>query len=86
MRKIRTGFMFIELLLVFAIVAFVVFKVFELYFKDSPIRKETQESVILEQGVDTTNYKSIIDSSKEKLEGVQEKYKYMEKLVNTANE
>lgn len=85
MKKSRKGFMFIELLLALVIIMFIAFAVFKLYFKDSSISKETQ-GVISEQGIDTTNYKSIIDSSKKKLEVVQDKYKYMEKLGNTADE
>ena len=83
MRKIKAGFMFIELLLVLTIIMFIVFKVFDLYFKQSSLNKETQK-VISEQGIDTTSYKSIIDSTKKKLQGIQDQN--MEKLGNVINE
>jgi len=35
MRKIKRGFMFIELLLVLALIMFIAFKVFKFYFKNS---------------------------------------------------
>ena len=83
MRKIKTGFMFIELLLVLTIIMFIAFKVFKLYFKNPSLNKETQR-VISGQGIDTTSHKSIIDSTKKKLQGIQDQY--MEKLGNTTNE
>ena len=70
MRKIKAGFMYIELLLVLAIIMFIAFKVFELYFKNPPLNKETQ-GVASEQGIDTTSGKSIIDSTKKKLQDIQ---------------
>jgi uncharacterized protein YneF (UPF0154 family) len=73
MRKIKTGFMFIELLLVLAIIMFIAFKVFKLYFKNPSLNKETQR-VISEQGIDTTSYKSTIDSTRDKLENIQNKH------------
>jgi len=73
MRKIKTGFMFIELLLVLAITMFIAFKVFKLYFKNPSLNKETQR-VISEQGIDTTSYKSTIDSTRDKLEDIQNKH------------
>ena len=79
MRKIKRGFMFIELLLVLALIMFIAFKVFELYFKNPPLNKETQ-GVASEQGIDTTSGKSIIDSTKKKLQGIQDQE--TEKLGN----
>ena len=73
MRKIKAGFMFLEILLVLAIIMFIAFKVFKLYFKNPPIDKETQR-VITEQGINTTTYKSIINSTKDKLEDIQNKH------------
>ncbi len=69
-KKRKTGFMFIELLLVLAIIMFLAFKVFKLYFKKSSLNKETQQ-VISEQGIDTTSPKSIIDSTRNKLKDIQ---------------
>lgn len=79
MRKFKTGFMFIELLLVLAIIMFIAFKVFKAYFKQPSLNKETQR-LISEQGIDTASYKSIIDSTKKKLQGIQDQH--MEKLDN----
>ena len=73
MRKIKTGFMFVELLLVLAVVMFIAFKVFKLYFNNPPLNPEAQR-VISEQGIDTTNYKTIIDSTQEKLDAIQNKH------------
>ena len=83
MKKIKTGFMFIELLVVLAIIMFIAFKVFKLYFKNLTLNEETQRA-ISGQGVDTTSYKSIIDSTKKKLQDIQDQH--MEKLGNATNE
>jgi hypothetical protein len=75
MRAARTGFMFLELLLAAAVVMFLAFAVFKLYFKQpyTNINKETQK-VILEQGIDTTSYKSTVDSTRSKIEDIQNKH------------
>jgi len=70
MRKIKAGFMYIELLLVLTIIMFIAFKVFNLYFKKSPLGKEEQR-VISTQGIDTTSPKSIVGSTKKKLQDIQ---------------
>jgi shikimate kinase len=72
-KKRKTGFMFIELLLVLAIIMFLAFKVLKLYFKGPSLNKETQ-GVISEQGIDTTSSKSIIDSTRNKLEDIQNQH------------
>lgn len=61
--------MFIELLLVLAIVMFIAFKVFNLYFKKPILDKET-ERVMSTQGIDTTSSQSIVDSTKKKLQAI----------------
>lgn len=73
MRKFKAGFMLIELLVVLAIIMFIAFKLFNVYFKKPVLNKET-EKIISEQGIDTTSYKSIIDSTKSKLEDIQNKH------------
>ena len=73
MKKIKTGFMLIELLVVLAIIMFIVFKVFNLYFMKPSLNKETQK-VISEQGIDTANYKSLIDSTRNKLRDIQNQH------------
>jgi competence protein ComGC len=73
MRKFKAGFMFIELLLVLAIIMFIAYKVINVYFKKPSLDKETQK-FISEQGIDATNYKSIIDSTKDNLKGIQNQH------------
>ena len=75
--------MFIELLLVLAIIMFVAFTVFKLYFKKPSLNKETQR-VISEQGIDTASSRSIIDSTQKKLQDIQGQR--MEELGNTKDE
>lgn len=65
--------MFIELLLVLAIAMFIAFKVFKLYFNHSSLNPETQR-VMSDQGIDTTSYKSTIESTRNKLEDIQKKH------------
>ncbi len=65
--------MFIELLLALAIIMFIAFKVFNVYFKKPSLDKETQR-FISEQGIDTTSHKSTIDSTRDKLEDIQTKH------------
>ena len=71
--------MLIELLLVLAIIMFIAFKVLNFYFKKPSLNKETQR-VISEQGIDTTSYKSITDSTRNKLEDIQNQH--MDELNN----
>jgi hypothetical protein len=73
MRKIKAGFMFIEILLVMAIIMFIAFKVFKLYFKQPSLDRESQK-VISEQGINTSTYKSVIDSTRNKLQDIQDKH------------
>ena len=70
MRKLKAGFMYIELLLVLAIIMFIASKVFNLYFNKSPLNKETQR-VISTQGIDTASSQSIVSSTKKKLQDIQ---------------
>jgi hypothetical protein len=77
--RIKTGFMFIELLLVLAIIMFIAFKVFKLYFKKPSLDKETQRA-ISEQGINSASPKSIIDSTRGKLQDIQGQH--MEELGN----
>jgi hypothetical protein len=73
MREAKTGFMFLELILAVAAVMFLAFAVFKLYFKQPYINKETQK-VISEQDIDTTSYKTTIDSTRSKIEDIQNKH------------
>ncbi len=65
------GFTFIGLLLVLAIILFLFYKAINFYFKKPlTINKETEEA-LFEQDIDTINYKSILDSTKEKIQDIQ---------------
>jgi competence protein ComGC len=71
LRGFKKGFAFIELLLVIAIILFLFYKVINLYFKNTPaINKETGK-VLSEQDINTTDYKSIIDTTKDKIKNIQ---------------
>lgn len=73
MKKIKSAFMLIELLVVLAIIMFIVFKVLNLYFMKPSLNKETQK-VISEQGIDTVSSKSLIDSTRNKLRNIQNRH------------
>ncbi|MCX5701608.1 MAG: hypothetical protein NTW64_01340 [Candidatus Omnitrophica bacterium] len=73
MNKHKRGFMFIELLLVVAIIMFVLFQLFKIYLK-KPIINEDAKEFIAEQGVDATNYKTITDTAKKKIQDLQTQY------------
>lgn len=70
-KKDKAGFGFIEILLVLVIVLFLFYKVINFYFKKAPtINKET-EKALSEQGINATNYKSIIDTTRNKIKNIQ---------------
>lgn len=69
-KEFKGGFTFIGLLLVLAIILFLFYKAINLYFKKTSINEET-EKTLLEQGIDTANYRSIVDSTKEKIQDIQ---------------
>ena len=70
-RHLEKGFAFLELLLVLLIIPFIFFKVINFYFKRSPVNKEDEKS-LSEQGIDTRNYKTVLDSSREKIQDINE--------------
>ncbi len=70
-RKDRNGFAFLELIIVAAIILFIFSRYAKTYFKKPLINKET-EKALSEQGIDTTNYKAIIDTTKSKMQAIQE--------------
>jgi hypothetical protein len=73
MVKIRQGFMFLELLLVLVIIMFIITKGFKFY-ADNPLIGKEAKSLTKESGIDTTSYKSIIESTKNKVEDIQDKH------------
>lgn len=72
MRKLKSGFMFLELLLVLAIIMFIAYKVINMYVKKPALNKEAQK-ISTEAGIDTSSYKSIVNSTKDKLNDIQNK-------------
>ena len=83
MNKHKRGFMFIEPLLVVAIIMFVLFQLFKIYLK-KPVINEDAQKFITEQGMDATNYKTILDSARKQIQNVQtesaEKLKQAEEM------
>ncbi len=80
MKKSKGSFTFIGLLLVLAIILFLFYKVINLYFKKTPIDKEA-EKVLLEQNINTKNYKTILDNTKERIKDIQtQQMKELEKI------
>jgi len=73
MKKTSSGFTFIGLLVVLAIIAFLVIKAMDVYYGKPSMDKKTQK-VMSEQGIDTTDYVSIKDSLKNKLENINRDY------------
>jgi Tfp pilus assembly protein PilV len=66
----RNGFALLELLLTAIIVLLLFFAFAKLYLKKSPLDKESQQS-LQQQGIDTTNYKTTLDSTKAKLKAIE---------------
>ena len=62
----RAGFGFIELLLILATIMFLYYLMLKSNFGKPPLNKEAAQSSA-QQGIVTTNYKTILDSTKAKL-------------------
>jgi len=75
MRKFKTAFMLVEMLLVAAALMIIAIIMLKLYNKQPAVglNKETKK-VAAQAGVDTTNYQTTIDSVKGKLQDIQEKH------------
>ena len=65
------GFALIELLLILLTIIFLYYFMSKFYFKRSSLDKEVEQTLV-QQGIDTTNYKTILDSTKAKLANIQE--------------
>ena len=70
-----TIFTILEILIVLAIVLFLCYKL----LRSPSLDKDTQKS-LSEQGIDTTSQKTILDSTKKKLQGIDQQ------LMNRAKE
>ena len=44
------------------------------YFKRSPFADKETESTLSKQGIDTRNYKSIVDTTRSKIKGIQDQH------------
>jgi len=71
MRKERSGFMYIELLIVLAIILFVGYRVWLYYFKKPPLDSGTTK-VLSEQGIDASNSQVLLNSTRNKLRAIEE--------------
>jgi len=69
-KQSRAGFALIELLLVLLVIIFLYYLVPKFYFKKPSLNKEVEQTLV-HQGIDTTNYKTILDSTKAKLANIQ---------------
>ena len=69
----KKGFAFIETLIVLTIILFLVYKLLNFYFKQPSINPETNKALI-EQGIDTTNYKTTADTVRNKIENIQKQH------------
>lgn len=68
--KSHEGFGLIEIVLALAIILFLYYVMTKLHLEKPQIDKDTKKAVS-EQGIDTTNYKSLMDSVKKKLRNSQ---------------
>ena len=68
-KEYKSGFVFLELVLVLAIILFLCYRLLNMYFKKPSLDKETKK-VLTEQGIDTTSYKATLDSTREKVEDI----------------
>jgi hypothetical protein len=64
-------FMILEILIVLAIVAFIFMKIGRIYF-GSPVADEEVNAQLTAQGIDTSNAKSVIDSTKSKVQAINQ--------------
>ncbi|MFC1708558.1 hypothetical protein ACFL2J_00665 [Candidatus Omnitrophota bacterium] len=62
----KRGFVLLELLLFAAIVFSLCYYAIKAYLKSSPVDKKTQE-ILSEQGVDTSSHKAVLDSTKSRI-------------------
>lgn len=67
------GFSFIEIIIVLAIILFFGHKLLNFYFKQPAIDPETNKALI-EQGIDTTNYKTTADTVRYKIQNIQKQH------------
>ncbi len=71
-KRHKAGFAFIELLLVLLTVMFIYYLISKFYFGRTPLNKEVDQT-LAQQGIDTANYKTILDSTKAKIADIQQR-------------
>ena len=69
MKDTKKAFVFLEILLVLIVISFLVYIALKTYFKKPTMDKDT-EKFFTEQGVNTTNPKTILDSVKGKVKEI----------------
>ncbi len=76
----RAGFIFIEIILVLAVILFIIHRVLKVYFKGPSLNGETGKA-LSGYGIDTTNYKTAVDSVRGKIKDIQKQR--ADKLTDT---
>ncbi len=66
-KRANRGFGFIEIILVLVVMFFLCYKLFALYFKESPVYKDNRK-VLSEAGINTSSNKAIIDNTRKNVE------------------
>lgn len=73
MKRFNNGFVtLIGILLTMVIICILSYTAFKVYFKGSPQRKGIVDT-FSEQGLDTANYQSVLDSSRKEIERANKK-------------
>lgn len=78
--KRQKGFSLLGILLAIAIVILLYYAAMKVYFRGPVVDKKTQQS-LAEQGIDSTDYKKMIDTAKNKLGEIEKKMKKREKQL-----
>lgn len=78
-RNTGMGFLgLLELLVVASIILFLAYKMYNGYFR-RPIADRQTEKMATEQGIDTTSAKTVLDSTKQKLQAISQQFRVQEK-------
>ena len=80
----RAGFAFIELLLVLLTIVFLYYLISKFHLGKPLLNKEVEQTLV-QQGINTTSYKTIVDSTKAKLADIQERQEENAKKLESMN-
>lgn len=69
-KRAARGFGLIEIVLVLAIIAYIIFKVLNYYYK-KPVVNQEEQKIMAEQGINTTNYGSVKDSVSRQIQNIK---------------